>query len=344
MHTNKLSGIIKYALGTYNMSDQHIKYVVDGLLETSLRGVDTHGIRLFETYIKELEGGRSIANPTINSEHIGPSIIKVDAGNALGLVAVQTATKLAIETARKSGVSVVSVKNSNHFGAASNSTRTAASAGFAGFCMSNADALMVPHNGVKKLLGTNPISFSAPAEGDEMFCLDMATSQIAYSKVMAMLNNGEKLKASWAIDSQGQDAEHSGIADALLPLGGYKGQGLAMMVQILAGLFNETPFDHEMSHVYNEPYTNPGKVGHFIIVLDISAFVDLKSFSKRLQTLMNIFRTSATVNNLQVHVPGDIEMSETKSRKQSGIPMTKKEFNYFTEWEKKLLSAEIAQS
>lgn len=311
------------------LSEKHAAYVADGLLKASLRGVDTHGIELLPTYIDEIVAGRSKSNPNIVINQKG-SILKIDADDALGLVAGGVAIERGLELCRETGVAVVSVANSNHFGMASVYTLTAARAGFIAIAMSHADALIAPFNGVEKLLGTNPLSFAAPAGGDDIFCLDIASSQVSFSKVQAYLRAGRPLEKGWAIDRAGNDSAETKEVHALQPLGGYKGQGIGMMVTILAGILSSMPLDYEMHHLFSPPYEKPRKNGHFFLILDIASFADKEMFCEQLQRFLNRIRASERVDEeTAVVTPGDIEAGFEKTRVAEGIPVSDKLMEYF---------------
>lgn len=316
LHTvkhDKLGHVIEQIMRHHQLSARHAEFVRQGLLFASLRGVDTHGIRLLPTYIQELTQGRSNANPQFTYQFPTSSILQFDANNALGIVAGQEATQLLIKQAKVSGICAGSINNSNHFGAASYYTMTLAEAGLIGLCMSNGHALVKPFNGQDKLLGTNPISFAAPGVGEESFCLDMATSQVSHSK-----------------------QRQSGGLTALQPLGGYKGQGLAMMVQILAGLLGDTPYDHEIPYLYGPTYEQPTKTGHFILAIDIARFVSLDHFKQRLSTLLSIFRQSKSDGEHPVVSAGENETATYFQRQRDGIPLTATEYDFFNTWAERL--------
>lgn len=319
-----LTGVITSKLRSLGLNDVHINDVVDGLVIPSLRGVDTHGFRLFATYLAELEGGRSKARPNIQINRMLPALAQMDAGGALGIVAGSEAVRLLMDMASEQGVAAVFVKNSNHFGAASNYSLKAAKAGFMTFCCSNADALVAPFNGENALFGTNPMSFAVSTQEDT-FCLDMATSQVSYSKVKLHLKQDLPIHDSWAI------ANASMLSDihALLPLGGYKGQGLATMVSILAGLANGSPEDNQMNHFYTEPFDTPNNVGHFLFAINHRALMSAKEFDTRLETLLNNIRQSKPRESEPVIVAGDLERSAHKARLQDGIPLTDAEYQLY---------------
>ena len=317
------------ALRRRGLTDEHTGYVVDGLIEASLRGIDTHGVRLFPTYLAELDGGRSRARPELSWSGDRPAARVLDAGGALGLVAGRVACAEATRLARRNGAGTVSVRNSNHFGAASVYTLAMARDGVLGMSFTNSDALVAPYNGVRPLFGTNPLSLAVHGEGDDLFCADLATSQVSYSKVKHHRAQGIPLDAGWAVTADGGDAAPDGEAVALKPLGGHKGHCLGMMVEILSSLLSGMPLDHELSHLYGEPYDEPRRVGHFFLALDPGAFLDPEAFRRSLSRLMGCVREQPAVGGERVIVPGDLEDESTAARRSAGIPLTAEEAVFF---------------
>jgi LDH2 family malate/lactate/ureidoglycolate dehydrogenase len=314
-----LERILRAALLRRELSEEHAGWVVDGLVETSLRGVDTHGVRLFPTYIQELDGGRSRARPEMAWVGEGRRAARLlDAAGALGLVAGRFACAEAVRLAREHGVGTVAVRNSNHFGAASVYTLAMAREGVLGMSFTNSDALVAPFHGVRPIFGTNPISLAVQGEGDDLFCADFATSQVSYSKVKHYKAQGTPLEDGWAV-MDGRDVA------ALKPLGGHKGHCLGMMVEILCTLLAGMPFDHELSHLYGEPYDEPRQVAHLFLAYDIAAFQDPAAFRARLSSLLRLVREEPAVEGERVIVPGDLEAEETARRRVEGIPLTDEE-------------------
>lgn len=320
---------MRAALSRRGLSEEHAGWVVDGLLETSLRGVDTHGVRLFPTYIAELDGGRSRVRPEM--AWIGDPAPRraarlLDAGGALGLVAGRFACAEAVRLAREHGVGTVAVRNSNHFGAASVYTLAMARQGVLGMSFTNSDALVAPFHGVRPIFGTNPISLAVQGEGDDLFCADFATSQVSYSKVKHYNAQGAPLEPGWAVTADGRDAaEEAGEVSALKPLGGHKGHCLGMMVEILCALLAGMPLDHELSHLYGEPYDEPRQVAHLFLAYDIAAFQNPAAFRASLSRLLRLVREQPAVEGERVIVPGDLESEETARRRVEGIPLTEGE-------------------
>jgi ureidoglycolate dehydrogenase (NAD+) len=324
----RLSAAIRGALVLRGVPPEHAGFVADGLVSTSLRGIDTHGIRLLPTYLAELDGGRARAGPELvfTGER---GARRLDAGGALGLVAGTVACREAVRLAREHGVGAVSVANSNHFGAASVYTLDMAREGALGLAFTNSDALVAPAYGRQPLFGTNPLSLAVAASGGELFCLDMATSQISYSKVKSQQEKGLPLEPGWAVTPEGGDAAGGGEIGALKPLGGYKGQGLGMIVEILCALLAGMPFDHELTHLYAPPYDTPRQVAHLFLAFDLAVFGDPDAFRARLTQLLALVRESEGAPGERVVNAGDLEREAERERGERGIPLSPDEAAFF---------------
>jgi LDH2 family malate/lactate/ureidoglycolate dehydrogenase len=333
---DRLARVIREALTRRGLSSEHAGFVADGLVGTSLRGVDTHGVRLVPTYLQELDGGRARARPELrwSGERAAR---RLDAGGALGLVAGMAGCREAVRLAREHGVGAVAVANSNHFGAASVYTLDMARQGALGLSFSNSDALVAPWHGRRPLFGTNPLSLAVAGERGELFCVDMATSQVAYSKIQIRKQRGIPLEPGWALTPEGEDAAETGEpagVGALLPLGGYKGQCLGMIVEILCALLSGMPFDHELSHLFAPPYDAPRQVAHLFLAFDLAAFGDPEAFRIRLSRLLALVREEEPAPGAEPVInPGDLEREAERERRENGIPVTAEEAELFARLE-----------
>ncbi|HSU82930.1 MAG TPA: Ldh family oxidoreductase, partial [Thermoanaerobaculia bacterium] len=247
----------------------------------------------------------------------------LDAGGALGLVAGRVAADESARLARELGVGAVSVRGSNHFGAASVYTLEMARRGVLGLSFTNSDALVAPHGGLRPLFGTNPISMAVEGAGDDLFCADFATSQVSYSKVKHHRAHGVPLEPGWVVASEDVDG------DVLKPLGGHKGQCLAMMVEILCALIAGMPLDSELSHLYAPPYGEPRRVAHLFLALDVEAFRPLAAFRADLSRFLGEVRAEPAAAGARVVAPGDLEAESTAERRERGIPLEDEEWRAF---------------
>lgn len=315
-----LDAAIRRLLLARGLSAQHAGDVAAALVQTSLDGIDTHGVRLLKTYLLELEGGRAVATPSLSIDGTLPAACVLDAGNALGAVAMSEAMRIACDRAARCGVAAVAVANSNHFGAAGHYARIAAARGQIGLVFSNSDALVVPFGGSTPLNGTNPLAMAAPGMNGDDFAFDMATSHAAFSRVSQALDAGREVEAAAVQgDRLAVTAQHT--VPILQPLGGAKGQGLAMAIQILCALLADMPYDAELRHLYTPPYDRPRRISHFAIAIEIGGFVDPTHFEARLAELHRRFRASTPAGDASVAVPGDRERASRVQRMRDGIAL-----------------------
>ncbi len=325
-----LRRIMLRALGRRGVSPEHAGYLVEGLIEASLRGTDTHGVRLFPTYLAELDGGRCRARPELRWSGQRPAARLLDAGHALGPVAGRIAAREAVDLAREHGVGAVAVRDSNYFGGCAQYTLEMARHDMIGICSTNSDALVAPVGGGRPLFGTNPLSFAARGAGRDVFCVDMATSQVSFTRIKQRREQGLPLKPGWAVAEDGRDASLDEAAEvsALLPLGGHKGQCLVMMIEILCCLLAGMPFDHQLSHLYDEPFDQPRLTSHFFLALEIAAFQPLDSFRARLSELMALVRAEHAGGARGI-APGDLEHAAFDRRRRQGIPLAEEDLTLF---------------
>jgi ureidoglycolate dehydrogenase (NAD+) len=317
----ELAGQIRLALQDRGVPTASARDITDTLIEGSLMGIDTHGVELLPVYLRELDGGRANAEPRLHLTSGMAGTACLNANHALGPVAAAAAVREVSARARACGIAALAVADSNHLGAAGVHARAIAAQGQIGIVLSNTDALVAPVGGVVPLLGTNPIACAVQGRGDAGFFLDMATSAVSFTRISQCAREGA-LQPGWAIDGDGNDAVLGGAIAALLPFGGYKGQGLGMFVQILCSLLARMPFDRELQNMYVEPYDTPRRIAHFFIALDIAAFMDITEFQDRLQAWIEQYRRTPAAPGQRVCVPGDLEREARQQRLISGIPVS----------------------
>lgn len=333
---DELHELCEKAATARGVDARHASWFARALTRTSLMGIDTHGLRLLPLYLRELDEGRSNPRPAMRTVRQAGGTALVDADNALGVVAGTHAAELASDLAGEHGIGIVAVANSNHFGAASVYGELIGRRGLIGIVTTSAAARMAPFNGKRAMFGTNPICFVAPARGDDLYLFDMATSQISYSQVKHYRRNGLELPLGWALDAQGQPAGDPSSVVSLAPLGGYKGQGLAMMVQILSCLLTSMPLDHELSHLDAEPYDRGRRIGHCLIAIDPARFGPLDRFRESVSNLMAAIRETPSADDKQVLVAGDPQKASVASRTRAGIPLNADEARSLADEAKRL--------
>lgn len=314
---NMIDNVLQY----FNLTDQHVEYIKNGLLTASLKGIDTHGLRLLPLYFREFLEGRANKTPNFEfSSKVFPNLLQMNADDASGIVAASVATDKVIALTKEFGIGIVSVKKSNHFGAASIYGDLIAKNNMIGLVSTNAAARVVPFNGLDKIFGTNPICITSPIDGDRIFSLDMATSQVCYSKIKQYVKLKKELGNNWGINANGDYETNSENIEALSPLGGYKGQGLLSVVQILTSILTNSQLDHELTHLDETPYNKGRNISHFIMAIDIEAFIPENEFKQKMQELIQTMKTSRSID--QIMYSGEIEQETYKERSKNGIPVS----------------------
>lgn len=308
------------ALAAAGVPESDAAEVADGLVETSLRGVDTHGLRLLPQYLDELATGVANATPAIRPVNDRGAGLLLDADAALGMVAGLAAARLAAERAARFGSAVVGVRNSNHFGAAAVYSRYLAHRGLVGLAVTSAASRVAPFGGVEPLFGTDPISVACGRDGTQ-FALDMATSQVCFGEIKQRRTEGRRLDPGWATDPAGRPTEDPDAAHALSPLGGYKGQGLAMAVTLLGAVLVGAPPDWRLTQVGHGTPGQGRQVGHLIMAVDPDAFAGADAVSDGLTDLLETVRSAPSATGSPVLAPGDPQRGHAREREAAGIPL-----------------------
>lgn len=318
----KIKELLKKLFGKIKVKEKIYRPVVDGLIETSLRGVDSHGIRLASHYLQSTLLGRINTNPKFKFKKTSATTTIMDADHTYGITSGIIAMEKAIKMAKRSGTGIVVTKNASHFGAAGIFTLIAARKNMIGISSTNVSSLAAPYAGRKAFLGTNAYSFTAPMEGEDPFCLDMATTTINLNKLFMYQRENKKMQTGWAVDKNGRDTTNPREAFILTHFGSYKGYGVALMTEILTSLLSGMAFGPYISHMFpvgkNKLY-----LGHFFLAIDVKRFVPIATFKKRLRQMADELRSMPPAKGFdKVRVPGDLEKEAYAKRIKEGIPLT----------------------
>ena len=297
------------------------KHLVKGIIQASLRGIDSHGIRLFPHYLEGFRQGRLNKNPYYVFKQTAPATGVLDADHAPGHAAGMEAMKKTIKLAKKTGMGAVSVFNSSHFGAAAYFAFLAAAKDMIGLSFTQATAHVVPYNGIRPFLGNNPFCLVAPCADEEPFCLDMATTTATFNKVQTYAEKKEKLPAGWAFDEYGKETTDPEKVLSLLPIGDYKGFGLSMALEILCSLLTGMEYGPNVSAMFGNSMYEKRKLGHFFIAINIANFVQPEIFKMRMQEMMDNLRKEPNNGITRILVGGDPEKIIFKRREKEGIPV-----------------------
>jgi ureidoglycolate dehydrogenase (NAD+) len=294
--------------------------VADTLVWTSLRGTDSHGVARLPVYVDRLRAGSLNPRPRPSVERRDGAVALVDGDQGPGQVAGVFATDLSIELAREHGAGVVSVRRSAHFGAAAYYAMRAAEQGLVAIALTNTEPLVIPYGGSEPALGTNPICLAAPAGGG-IFNLDMATSQVAMNRVWNARDEERPIPEGWGVDAQGRTTTDAGAVVAAMPLGGYKGYGLALMVEVLCGVLAGAGVRHGVGELYGD-VAAPQDTGHFHLAIDPERTVGRERFAAVLGGLLGELRAIPPAPGFdEVLTPGDPEDRARAERERTGVPV-----------------------
>lgn len=311
--------------------EDHAAIVADVLVHANLRGVDSHGVLRMEHYVEKVRQGGIKSQAVMTVRHTGSSSSIVDADDGFGQVAAKIGMQEAMRLAKTSGIGAVSIINSSHCGALSYFAQMAADERFIGMVMTNTDKLVVPFGGKSAYFGTNPLAFGFPAGNRPSIILDMATSSVAYGKILEALHLNKSIPDSWAVDASGQPTTNPDHFAALLPFGGPKGYGLAMVIDIFAGILTGSPFGPYILPMYNNDLSLQRKLGHFMLAIDIGKFTDPEIFIHNIHRMMDdLQRMSPAPGFDSVKLPGEIELQCQKQRTLAGIPLTEDLIRYLS--------------
>jgi LDH2 family malate/lactate/ureidoglycolate dehydrogenase len=309
-------------LRTVDVPEDQARIVADVLVRADLRGTTSHGVLRLPAYIHKIQAGLLKPHTPWTCLRETPTTALYDAGMGLGPVAGLWGMKEAIKRAGQFGISAVGVRNASHFGIAAYYTLQAVEAGLIGVAISNAAASMAPWGGVEARLGTNPICVAIPTQDEIPLVLDMAASVVARGKIRLAQHEGHPIPQGWALDSEGQPTTDPQVAieGTLLPIGGPKGYGIALVNDILAGILTGSPSGVEVRSIHD--LQQPSPVGFFFQVLQIEVFSSPHEFFDRLGAQLTSIRNSPRARGVKrIYIPGEIEWECERDRRQNGIPI-----------------------
>jgi LDH2 family malate/lactate/ureidoglycolate dehydrogenase len=310
--------------------------VADSLVAAEVRGVTSHGVVRLPVYLKNIRDGDvdPVGRPTLAAD--GPAVALVDGKRAMGQVASKVAMEIAIERAKMFGVSAVAVRNSNHFGAGAYWAMLALPHDLIGVAMTNGAPAMAPTGGVTPLLGNNPIAVAAPVGDGPPIVLDMALTMVARGWIKLASLRDQPLPEGWALDAEGRPTidPNAALDGSLLPIGGYKGYGLSVIVELLTAAMSGARMGPSLENMgftagaHEErryPVHDAGGegTGHFFLAIDVARFMPLDVFASRADALVRTLKMSALAEGVAgILMPGERELAVERQRRQEGVPVT----------------------
>jgi len=293
------------------------------LVRADLRGVHTHGNHLLPWYVARLRQGGLNPRPAMRVVRESDALLLLDADAAIGHLAATRAMERAIERARRMGVGAVGVRNANHLGAASMYAMMALEHGQIGLASSNTVSALPPSGGLTPSVGNNPLSVAVPAGRYPPIVLDMATSTVAGLKLILAARRGEKIPLGWALDKLGNPTDDPNAwleGGTLTPFGGVKGYGLALVLEVLDAVLTGAGFGRDLPASEND-FTQPERVGFFLLAVDVAAFLPLEQFTRRVDAFVEQLKGAKPApGSAGVLLPGEIEHGLREARLRTGIP------------------------
>lgn len=322
------TAFVEAVLTGNGVTKENATIVARCLIAADLRGVDTHGMNRIPSYMERIRQGvlDGLATPKITQ--ITPVVAQVDAQNGFGFLAADVGMAAAIESAKIYGIGMTSVKHSNHFGMSAWIVQKAIDADMMSLVFTNSSPALPPWGGKSKLIGVSPLACGAPGK-ENPFILDMAPSVAARGKIYKAKRRGEKIPLDWALDKDGNATDDPAAAldgGVMLPMGGPKGSGLAIMMDVFSGVLSGSAFAGHVTGPYDP--SKPSDVGHFLVAIKPDLFMNLDDFRERIQYLYD--RTvgadkAAGVD--RIYFPGELEQLEQARREKTGIPLVQAEID-----------------
>lgn len=295
--------------------------LADTFIAANLRGVDSHGFQLIPAYIEAIQAGNINLTGEGRVATEAGCIMVYDGENSIGQVVSTHCCEHAVRLARIHGAGVVTARESNHFGAAAYWAQKMAAEGMIGIVTCNASPLVAPWQGKEARLGTNPICLAVP--GPDTFLLDMATTTVALNRIFkAAMNEETEIPSGWAMDREGvpTTSTQAAIQGFPMPLGGYKGTGLAVMVEVLCAVLSGGAMLTELHGLRKQG--KPMRVGQFFLALDVERFMPMELFVERMQKMRDMLKQTAPAPGYdEVLVAGEPEWRAQARREASGIPV-----------------------
>src|SRR4051812_42501972 len=292
------------------------------LVLADLRGVETHGLLRLPGYLDRIRRGLVDAKPGLAPARVTPVAAALDGKNGLGFVVGTRAMAEAIAMARESGLGVVAARRSTHFGMAANYVLQALEAQMVSLVFTNASRAMPPWGGREPLLGTSPLAAGVPGGRLAPFVLDMSPSVAARGKIRIAEKRGEKIPLGWALDADGRPTTDPtpALAGVVLPIGGPKGSGLAMLMDIFGGVLSGAAYAGDVGDQY-KAFDRPQDVGHFFLAMRPDLFVPMAEVRARMDVLVERIKACPKAEGVEeILVPGEPEARAAAKRARAGIP------------------------
>lgn len=327
-----LKSFVAEVLSRLNISKEHSQIVADVLVTADLMGIESHGVQRLRRYTIGIQIGSVNPKPNIKIVNETASTALIDGDAGLGHVVAYNAMQTAIKKAKETGVSVVGIRNSHHFGIAGYYALQAIKNTMIGMVMTNSEALVAYTHTIGRNMGTNPIAVGFPTKNPPFILFDAATSVVPIGKIEVYAKEGKKIPLGWAMTPEGKLADDPkeiiARKGAVLPLGGlgeefggHKGSGLALVVDLLCGVFTGANYGKYVKHTTDKERAN---VGHFLMAIDVDKIMPAEQFLENIENYKNYVKNLPKISeDAEVWIPGEKAWLTMETRKRIGVPVHK---------------------
>mgnify|MGYP000876601744 CR=1 FL=1 len=307
---------------SFGLNNNHALISTNALINAELVGAYGHGLSRLKMYCDRIKKKVINPKPKIKIKKISQSISHIDANNSIGFVAADTAIKIAIQNAKKTGIGMVAVKNSGHYGLSGYYAEQAVKKNLITMIYTNGPPAVAPHGALKSLFGTNPICFGAPTGSKIPFILDTSISMINRGKIRVAAKNNQKIPKGVALDKFGKlttDAKKA-LEGVQLPIAGFRGSGLAWMVDILSGVLTGGNHAGRVKDPFDD-FSGPQNIGHLFIVFKSNLFVN--NFKTRIKDNIKIIKRLPKIKGVkEIMYPGQNKVKRFKKNIKKEIKIT----------------------
>ena len=319
MKKNELKKLISKIFIKHKLSKNHATISAEALVNAELVGAPSHGLSRLKMYCDRINKRVINPRPKIKIKKITQSITQIDAKNSIGFVAADIGIKKAIESAKKTGIGLVGINNSGHYGLSGYYAEQAVSKNLIAMCFTNAPPAIAPHGAIKKLFGTNPICFGTPTSNKIPFILDTSVSMINRGKIRVAAKIGKRIPDGVALDKFGNPTTNAkkALAGVQLPIASFRGSGLAWMVDILSGVFTGGNHGGKVKDPFDD-FTGPQNIGHLFLVMKPNLFVG--NYSKRIKENIKRIKKLPKINGVkEILYPGQNKYARYKKNLKKSI-------------------------
>ena len=324
MKRNILNKKLLKIFSKYGLNTNHAKICADALINAELVGAYGHGLSRLKMYCDRIQKKVINHKPKIKIKKISQSISHIDANNSIGFVAADLGIKTAIKHAQKTGIGMVAVKNSGHYGLSGYYAEKAVQKNLITMIYTNAPPAVAPHGALKSLFGTNPICFGTPTGSKVPFILDTSISMINRGKIRVAAREGTKIPEGVALDKYGKPTTDpkKALEGVQLPIAGFRGSGLAWMVDILSGVFTGGNHAGRVKDPFTD-FSGPQNIGHLFFVLKPNLFVG-NSYNKRIKDNIKTIKKLPKIKGVkEILYPGQNKFNKYKNNLKKEIKITK---------------------